>query len=126
MALNNVKCFLLRFNLDNEQHLRLYNRLIGLNPDIYKSKTQYIMDCMDLYLEKMDTKVVVDKKEEFLNEIKRSTENAIARILGHFIIGSTQIKEQNIGQTIKKNEETQQEGITNPDIFSMMDGWDEG
>jgi len=123
MALNNVKCFLLRFNLDNEQHLRLYNRIRNLNIDIYKSKTQYIMDCMDAYPESMDKKVVIENSDEFLKEVNRETENAVARVLGQFIIGSTQVKEQDIVRVVKANKEEVKEGITNPDIQDMMNGW---
>jgi|GEM_PF-6202384 len=47
MALENVKCYTLRLNLDNEQHRRVYEFMENLNPDIYKSKNQCLIDRID-------------------------------------------------------------------------------
>ena len=131
MALENVKCYTLRLNLDNEQHRRVYELIENLNPDIYKSKNQYFVDRIDPLngrsLDEVEGTVVHNEKM-FLNDIKDITENAVIRILGNFYSGNgvKALVDSEISSSEKDTSSTEtgaDKGITNPEISDVMNSW---
>ena len=55
MQIPKERNFTLRFGYLNEQHRRILKVLDDLNPDIYKSKTQFIMDAIDYYVTSLES-----------------------------------------------------------------------
>lgn len=54
MAKDNISIHTMRLNLDNEQHLRVYNVLADLNTEIHKSQNQFIINAVDFYIKSFE------------------------------------------------------------------------
>lgn len=54
MEQGNYKHFSLRFSYSNYQHRKVLKILDDLNLDIYKSKTQFIIDALDYYITSLE------------------------------------------------------------------------
>ena len=46
MSKDSVVKYTLRLNMNNKQHLEINHILLNINPDVYKSKNQFIVDAM--------------------------------------------------------------------------------
>lgn len=79
MARRQYEQFCLRFSMDNRQHTKLYRVMENLDPEIYKSKNQFIMNALEHYVDgcgednltlkgRKKTEVEYLSKEEFLKE----------------------------------------------------------
>ena len=49
MAKENIVNSSLRFSLENEQHLRVYQYLSKLDGDVYGSRNKFIIQALDAY-----------------------------------------------------------------------------
>lgn len=129
MALNKVKCYTLRLNLDNEQHRRVYEFIENLNPDIYKSKNQCLVERIDpLYDKKLGDAdgTLIKNEQKLINDIKDSTEEAIIRILGNFFCGNggkVMLASGTYSKEKKQVSTDTEKGVTNPEITDVMNRW---
>lgn len=79
MARRQYEQFCLRFSMDNRQHTKLYRVMENLDPEIYKSKNQFIMNALEHYVDgcgednltikgRKKSEVEYLSKEEFLED----------------------------------------------------------
>ena len=47
----NVARHILRLNMDNKHHVMIHNVIEGLDPNIYKSRTHFLVDAVDFFIE---------------------------------------------------------------------------
>lgn len=66
MARKQYEQFCLRFSLDNPEHVKLFRILNHLDPDIYRSKNQFVLEAMEAYVsgKSVDDFCEKDKTEE--------------------------------------------------------------
>lgn len=127
MAANDIVQYNLRLNLNNPIHLKIHQRLLNVNTDIYKSKNKYLVKTLyrGLFgenenfdeikeLEPINLKDIVQKKE--LPEIERRIEGKIMEEMIKLLYSSIS-HESNIPMQLperkeKKNDSMQElEGI---------------
>ena len=128
-----------RLNMNNPQHVRLNNVIQNLDPNIFKSKNQFIIDACQFYIDHYGDEKFMEKKEEKresfisaddIDEIKaelieiamNEARNEVIKLLGGLISG------MNIGQVITKSIETTEEEITedvmdDADVAGLAMNW---
>lgn len=126
----------LRLNLRNEKHLRVEKALEQINPKIFKSLNEFMIDAIDFYIKYLDGENIairVDKglqdnqwatKEE-LEEMKRVIEKnvkeEVIQLLGMALSSqSLQQREALSNETVKEIEE---DGITDTAAIDLVVGW---
>ena len=126
----------LRLNLRNEKHLRVEKALEQINPKIFKSLNEFMIDEIDFYIKYLDGENIairVDKglqdnqwatKEE-LEEMKRVIEKnvkeEVIQLLGMALSSqSLQQREALSNETVKEIEE---DGITDTAAIDLVVGW---
>lgn len=129
-----------RLNLDNEQHYRVYKMLMELNPDIIKSKNQFLIDAADNYFKQLNEdslnetheenaqcRVLVD--EAYKQEIKDMARDEILHMLGAVIAGKESAAglyvapAQNVSRASTENLDKPQKGITDQEALNLIDQW---
>ena len=69
MNRENIAHHQIRLNLDDERHLRVNNDIDSINPKLWKSKNQYIIDALDYYGKNFGS-VEQQEKEQQERELK--------------------------------------------------------
>lgn len=64
MAKDDVLTRTLRLNLTNDQHLKVAKVIKNLNPDIYKSQNQFIVDALEFYIDNYGSDEFVTPKDD--------------------------------------------------------------
>lgn len=64
MARQNIICNTFRLNMDNPRHVRINSALSNLNPEVYRSKNQFLIEAIEFYMEHYGSEEYMDKKEE--------------------------------------------------------------
>ena len=120
MAKTNIVNSSIRFNLENEQHLRVYTLLSKINDEVGGSKNKFIIQALDEYLKGAGEVFCGAKKpyenEEFLEKVYERTEEAVLRALGCFYAGGKSVE-----QMIRKEDE----GMANMEVIGLIDAWNE-
>lgn len=83
----NVVHLTLRLNLDNKSHYKIYEVLHSLDPNIYKSMNQFLVDAVDEKINRYDAEVLVtggadDAKpllKRDMTEIENRIENKVTK-----------------------------------------------
>lgn len=60
----NVVHLTLRLNLDNKAHYKIYEVLHSLDPNIYKSMNQFLVDAVDEKINRYDTEALVTGRSD--------------------------------------------------------------
>ena len=129
MALDHIIKQSCRFNIKNPQHRRVYDVLVNLDPEICKSKSQFLINAAEYYIDhfgkeaftqaRKDDSPYVTKSE--LKDIEERTveaavteaRNEVIRLLGGVISGCTNlsaIPQRTVTEEVKREEEPQEIG----------------
>lgn len=126
----------LRLNLRNEKHLRVEKALEQINPKIFKSLNEFMIDAIDFYIKYLDGENIAIKADkglqdnqwatkEELEEMKRVIEKnvkeEVIQLLGMALSGQAlQQREALSNETVKEIEE---DGITDTAAIDLVVGW---
>ena len=126
----------LRLNLRNEKHLRVEKALEQINPKIFKSLNEFMIDAIDFYIKYLDGEniaIKVDKGlqdnqwatkeelEEMKQVIEKNVREDVIQLLGMALSGqSLQQREVLSNETVKEIEE---DGITDTAAIDLVVGW---
>lgn len=123
MAKENIVSSSLRFNLENEQHLRVYQYLNKVDSDVHGSRNKLIIQSLDEYF-RGGGDVSYDglrdscENEEFLERVFEKTQEAVLRSLGCFYAGNGGgVRSENV-EVVKE-----EEGVTNIELLELVDKW---
>lgn len=127
MAKENIVSSSLRFNLENEQHLRVYQYLNKVDSDVHGSRNKFIIQALDEYFRGGGDVSYGNGKdscerEEFLERVFEKTQEAVLRSLGCFYAGSGGSV---INGMAKDEAEKQEEGVSNMEVLGLIDSWNE-
>ena len=129
-----------RLNMNNPQHVRINNVIQNLDPKIFKSKNQFIIDACKFYIDQYGEEEFMDKKEkkraayisiDDLDELKAemieaaTTEarNEVIKLLGGVISGMN-VPQILLQKSIVEEEEEQTEDVMDDeDVAGLAMGW---
>lgn len=134
MAKENIVNYSLRFNLDNEQHLRVYQLLNKVDSDVYGSRNKFIIQALDEYFRgggnvgcEEETSSSKDDKEqeEFLERVFEKTQEAVLRTLGSFYAGGgvSSYENEKVSREEENKEVQKDDGVTNMEVLGLIDMW---
>ena len=129
-----------RLNMNNPQHVKINNVLQNLDPNIFKSKNQFIIDACQFYIDHYGEEQFMEKKErkresfisvEDIDEIKaelievamNEARKEVIKLLGGVISG------MNVGQSIirpstyNKDEEPTEDVMDDADVAGLAMSW---
>lgn len=129
-----------RLNMNNPQHVKINNVLQNLDPNIFKSKNQFIIDACQFYIDHYGEEQFMEKKErkkesfisvEDIDEIKaelievamNEARKEVIKLLGGVISG------MNVGQSVirpstyNKDEEPTEDVMDDADVAGLAMGW---
>jgi len=129
-----------RLNMNNPQHVKINNVLQNLNPNIFKSKNQFIIDACQFYIDHYGEEQFMEKKErkresfisvEDIDEIKaelievamNEARKEVIKLLGGVISG------MNVGQSVirpstyNKDEEPTEDVMDDADVAGLAMSW---
>ena len=132
MAKENIVNSSLRFNLENEQHLRVYQYLCKMDSDVYGSRNKFVIQALDAYFKGGGELIVEDDKEqrereELLKRIFEMTQEAVFKALGAFYAGGFA---GNWGAgsgngDVLREEKVEDNGVTNMEVLGLIEAWNE-
>ena len=129
-----------RLNMNNPQHVKINNVLQNLDPNIFKSKNQFIIDACQFYIDHYGEEKFMEKKErkresfisvEDIDEIKtelievamNEARKEVIKLLGGVISG------MNVGQSVVrpstyiKDEEPTEDVMDDADVAGLAMSW---
>ena len=129
-----------RLNMNNPQHVKINNVLQNLDPNIFKSKNQFIIDACQFYIDHYGEEQFMEKKErkresyisvEDIDEIKaelievamNEARKEVIKLLGGVISG------MNVGQSVVrpstyiKDEEPTEDVMDDADVAGLAMSW---
>lgn len=137
MKQGDVASHSLRLNLSNEQHRRVEIVLKSLNPEIFKSMNQYIIDAIDFYTKYLDGENIsimdageIVKKEEWVTredfkklkkELDTDIRNDVIRLLGEALVGKISLQRESVVD--EEKQETGEAGITDTEAIDLIATW---
>lgn len=126
----------LRLNLRNEKHLRVEKALEQINPKIFKSLNEFMIDAIDFYIKYLDGENIAiradkglqdnqwatkEELEEMKQVIEKNVREEVIQLLGMALSGqSLQQREVLSNETVK---ETEEDGITDTAAIDLVVGW---
>lgn len=126
----------LRLNLRNEKHLRVEKALEQINPKIFKSLNEFMIDAIDFYIKYLDGENIAiradkglqdnqwatkEELEEMKQVIEKNVREEVIQLLGMALSGqSLQQREVLSNETVKEIEE---DGITDTAAIDLVVGW---
>lgn len=129
-----------RLNMNNPQHVKINNVLQNLDPNIFKSKNQFIIDACQFYIDHYGEEQFMEKKErkresyisvDDIDEIKaelievamNEARKEVIKLLGGVISG------MNVGQSVirpstyNKDEEPTEDVMDDADVAGLAMSW---
>lgn len=122
-----------RLNMSNPQHVKINDVIQNLDPKIFKSKNQFIIDAIQFYIDNYGKETFVIKKKEkeraeYIKEevIEAATNEArkeVIRLLGGVISG------MNVGQPVimqaanSEAQEPTEDVMDDADVAGLAMGW---
>lgn len=126
----------LRLNLRNEKHLRVEKALEQINPKIFKSLNEFMIDAIDFYIKYLDGENIAiradkglqdnqwatkEELEEMKRVIEKNVKEEVIQLLGMALSSqSLQQREALSNETVKEIEE---DGITDTAAIDLVVGW---
>ena len=126
----------LRLNLRNEKHLRVEKALEQINPKIFKSLNEFMIDAIDFYIKYLDGENIAiradkglqdnqwatkEEQEEMKQVIEKNVREEVIQLLGMALSSqSLQQREVLSNETVKEIEE---DGITDTAAIDLVVGW---
>lgn len=126
----------LRLNLRNEKHLRVEKALEQINPKIFKSLNEFMIDAIDFYIKYLDGENIAiradkglqdnqwatkEELEEMKQVIEKNVREEVIQLLG-MALSSQSLQQREIlsNETVKEIEE---DGITDTAAIDLVVGW---
>ena len=118
-----------RLNMSNPQHVKINDVIQNLDPKIFKSKNQFIIDAIQFYIDNYGKETfVIKKKEKERAEYIRSEDiddikKEVIRLLGGVISG------MNVGQPVimqaanSEAQELTEDVMDDADVAGLAMGW---
>lgn len=132
MAKENIVNSSLRFNLENEQHLRVYRYLCKLDGEVYGSRNKFVIQALDAYFQGGGELMLEDdreqrEKEELLKRIFEMTQEAVYKALGAFYAGKFggTWSGGSENKDVLEQENRVDEGVTNMEVLGLIEAWNE-
>lgn len=132
MAKENIVNSSLRFNLENEQHLRVYQYLCKVDSDVYGSRNKFVIQALDAYFKGGGELIVEDdkehrEKEELLKRIFEMTQEAVFKALGAFYAGgfTGTWSVGNGNGDVLRDGKVEDDGVTNMEVLGLIEAWNE-
>lgn len=125
----------IRMNLDNEQHLRVYEVLDTLDKRVYKSRNSFVITALDEYIKRLqnggsykeEIRKVNDREDEaFRQEIRDMIRDEVLHMLGSVIAGKESVSGNNGQQTVtqEREEENEREKVkVSEEALSIVAQW---
>lgn len=126
----------LRLNLRNEKHLRVEKALEQINPKIFKSLNEFMIDAIDFYIKYLDGENIAIRADKGLQDnqwatkeeleemklvIEKNVKEEVIQLLGMALSGQAlQQREALSNETVKEIEE---DGITDTAAIDLVVGW---
>lgn len=126
----------LRLNLRNEKHLRVEKALEQINPKIFKSLNEFMIDAIDFYIKYLDGENIsinavengrqdtqwVTKEElvEMKQVIEKNVREELIQLLGIALSGQSLQQRAVFNETV---EEVEEDGITDTAAIDLVVGW---
>lgn len=136
MGNSDVASHSLRLNLRNEKHLRVEKALEQINPKIFKSLNEFMIDAIDFYIKYLDGENIAiradkglqdnqwatkEELEEMKQVIEKNVREEVIQLLGMALSSqSLQQREVLSNETVKEIEE---DGITDTAAIDLVVGW---
>lgn len=138
MKKENVICGTFRLNLDNPVHAKINNVIMNLDPDIYKSRNQFLIDAALFYIENYGKENIEaaqksnaeylkksdleNVKNELVQEAVKEANHTVIRLLGGIISGMQQTPATRM--TFSEKEPEEDHSYENDDVIaSCAMGW---
>lgn len=126
----------LRLNLRNEKHLRVEKALEQINPKIFKSLNEFMIDAIDFYIKYLDGEnisinvaendrqdtqwVTKEELEEMKRVIEKNVREELIQLLGIALSGQSLQQRAVFNETV---EEVEEDGITDTAAIDLVVGW---
>ncbi len=126
----------LRLNLRNEKHLRVEKALEQINPKIFKSLNEFMIDAIDFYIKYLDGEnisinvaendrqdtqwVTKEELEEMKQVIEKNVREELIQLLGIALSGQSLQQRAVFNETV---EEVEEDGITDTAAIDLVVGW---
>ena len=129
-----------RLNMNNPQHVKINNVLQNLDPNIFKSKNQFIIDACQFYIDHYGEEQFMEKKErkresfisvEDIDEIKaelievamNEARKEVIKLLGGVISGMNVSQSVIRPSTYNKDEEPTEDVMDDADVAGLAMSW---
>jgi hypothetical protein len=98
MAKENIIRHILRLNMDTKQHVAIHDVIMGLDPNVYKSRNHFLVDAIDFYIENIGKDTFAKAKDQ-----RYVTRDEMAAIKGEI---EEEVKKEIVGIAVSeaKNE----------------------
>ena len=117
-----------RLNMSNPQHVKINDVIQNLDPKIFKSKNEFIIDAIQFYIDNYGKETfVIKKKEKERSEYIRSEDiediKEVIKLLGGVISG------MNVGQPVimqaanSEAQEPTEDVMDDADVAGLAMGW---
>ena len=142
MAKDNMIFVSFRLNINNPQHVKINSVLKNLNPDIYKSKNQFVADAVEYYIDhfgkddfttpdEKKKKAYVTKaeleliKNEMIENAVTEARNEVIRVLGGVVSGMQTVVTMRPTEIIAKSKEVgkQEELVEDKVVSDLVRDW---
>ena len=77
MALEHIIKHSCRFNIKNPQHKKVNEVLVNLSPDVCKSKSQFLIDAAEYYIDHFGKEAFMDVKKNKVEYVTREEFEAL-------------------------------------------------
>ena len=93
-----------RFNINNQQHKKVYDVLMDLDPNIAKSKSQFLIDAAEFYIDNFGKEFLTTKhtdnspyvtrqefevlEQQMIDKAVTEARNEVIRLLGGMLCGA--------------------------------------
>ena len=129
-----------RLNMNNPQHVKINEVIQNLDPKIFKSKNQFIIDALQFYIDNYGRETFVVKKKEKeraeyirsedIEDIKAEVIEAatsearkeVIRLLGGVISGMN-VAQPIVRPVIEEKEEPDSDVMNDEDVAGLAMGW---
>lgn len=126
----------LRLNLRNEKHLRVEKALEQINPKIFKSLNEFMIDAIDFYIKYLDGENIAIKADKGLQDnqwatkeeleemkqvIEKNVREEVIQLLGMAL--SSQSLQQREVLSNETEKEIEEDGITDTAAIDLVVGW---
>lgn len=129
-----------RFNMNNPQHVKINSVIQNLDPKIFKSKNQFIIDACQFYIdhygeekfmerkpEKQKEYVSADDLEQIKAELIKTAMNEarkeVIQLLGGVIAGMSISQPVTMPETVDKDDETMGSVMDDADVADLAMSW---